>query len=270
MNKIALESKGVLENIIKPYRGYFHKIDISARDNLVELTTQSTKDGYSRAIVIRISISEQYKQISIPNIYIPEAIQHKRLGKKMLAEIFKLGKRYGYDVFLTQMVESFYYKMLNRGAARCDAPDALMLTEYTDLGRENKLYDSVVDLKFGETPRVDLTTYGSILNTLSSINFQSISSPIRNLAEIINLITEVYNLLYNYVEEYEDSGNPNQVVTKENYERFNMSFMSLGEIIDKLSEILRQLENIVRVGGNDYDSELLVLNAAHLINCLGK
>lgn len=84
--------------------------------------------------LLQLSILPDCRQIHITNIFLPEFMHHKAIGKQMIGILFRLAKQQGYDLFLVDMVNSFYRRMINRGALPCDeCDDAVQIVDTTDL-----------------------------------------------------------------------------------------------------------------------------------------
>ncbi|CAK7070382.1 hypothetical protein [Tissierella sp.] len=69
--------------------------------------------------MLRAHIYTQYNQIQIPNIYIPHFMKKQGIGKKIISIIFKLAEKYNYELFIVDMVPSFYERLIKRGALPC-------------------------------------------------------------------------------------------------------------------------------------------------------
>ena len=82
---------------------------------------------------IRVVIHRQKRIVAIPTIYLHPDMQHKGLGKKAISIIYDICKRLNYRLHLVQLVESFYVRMLNRGAEVVVPYDTLEITDNTDL-----------------------------------------------------------------------------------------------------------------------------------------
>jgi len=90
-------------------------------------------------ILLRVLINYTDEQVYIPNIFLQPFMRYSGLGKKLIYEIFQVTEKEGYGLFITDMVPSFYNKMLNRGALPCnEADDVVMIT------RETKLIDNII------------------------------------------------------------------------------------------------------------------------------
>lgn len=74
-------------------------------------------------ILIRLFINYKYQQIQISNIFLPDFMRYKGIGKKLIYEIFAISEKEHYGLFIVDMVYSFYQRMLKRGALPCDECD---------------------------------------------------------------------------------------------------------------------------------------------------
>jgi len=83
-------------------------------------------------LVLRLVFLYDSRQVQIPNILVTDKLRHTGTGKKMIKIIYELCKFYEYDLFIVDMVESFYNRMLKRGALRIDA-DTVQITDKTEL-----------------------------------------------------------------------------------------------------------------------------------------
>jgi len=82
---------------------------------------------------IRAGINKNNEQVYICNIFIPFHLKHQNIGKDMISIIYSSSLDFGLDVFLVDLTDSFYERMLERGAVKCDQPDILHITENTKL-----------------------------------------------------------------------------------------------------------------------------------------
>ena len=58
--------------------------------------------------------------VDLPNIMLPPSLRKQGLGLKLISDIYAVCKRTGYRLILSMMVESFYNRMVARGAASVD------------------------------------------------------------------------------------------------------------------------------------------------------
>jgi hypothetical protein len=83
-------------------------------------------------MVLRIYFLHNSKQVQIPNIMIPYALRHKGIGKHIISLIYDVCKVFGYRLFIVQMVDSFYNRLLKRRALMIDE-DSVEITDDTKL-----------------------------------------------------------------------------------------------------------------------------------------
>jgi hypothetical protein len=102
-------------------------------DGCIEIYGTTKDKKKERSILIRIVINREAKIISIPNIMIPFELKHNGFGKKIMLEIFKVVQKHSYKLYLIQMVESFYNRMVKRGAEIIMPLDVVEITKNTDL-----------------------------------------------------------------------------------------------------------------------------------------
>ena len=82
---------------------------------------------------IRVVVHRQTRIVAISNIHLSPIMQHQGLGKKAISIIYDICKRLNYKLYLVQMVENFYLRMLNRGAEVVVPYDTLEITDNTKL-----------------------------------------------------------------------------------------------------------------------------------------
>lgn len=103
-------------------------------DNSIEIYAFSKLDLSRKFSIIRIIVQNEFEQISIPNIFMPPHLEHRRVGKKLLRIIYEVGQNYyNYQVFVTQLTDSFKERLLKRGAIRTNELDMLQIVESTNL-----------------------------------------------------------------------------------------------------------------------------------------
>lgn len=91
-------------------------------------------DKKTNCVLLRLFINSDLKQGRITNIFLPEFLKHERIGKRIIHEIFTLLNEEEYSLFLVDMVDSFYRKMIKRGAVACvEYEDAVQIVNETKL-----------------------------------------------------------------------------------------------------------------------------------------
>lgn len=138
MGKLSQCIKEQVLELTNEYTNEFYKFYADEYNNSetyysVLFGGQISADSTTRFKMLVVTINEEYKQISIPNIYIPETMEHKNIGKTLIYKIFNIAKENGYELFIIDMVPSFYRKLVNRGASRCEQEDVVKITENTRL-----------------------------------------------------------------------------------------------------------------------------------------
>ena len=84
-------------------------------------------------IIIRIIIDRECRIVYVTNIFVPMEKRYNGYGKKLLGEVYAICLKLGYRLLLTEMVESFYYRMVQRGAMVIDALNVVEITKDTNL-----------------------------------------------------------------------------------------------------------------------------------------
>jgi len=126
---IEFVCKNFLDNYLKTL--YSHRI--LNNDNIIEVHGQRKKEDSAGFILIRILINEENGEVLIPNIFVPLEDRGNNVGLGLLKMIFLISDRLSYNVCLVDLVDSFYDKMLQRGALQTELYDALQIVESTDL-----------------------------------------------------------------------------------------------------------------------------------------
>ena len=121
----AIESNPIFTN------NYEYRVN----GNYNEITFYRTlkSDVSDSALLIRLIINRESQTISISNILIPNDLKFNSFGKKIIKEIYTTSKKYNYQVYLVQMVESFYNQMVERNAKIIDPLDIVEITDQTIL-----------------------------------------------------------------------------------------------------------------------------------------
>lgn len=91
------------------------------------------EDEIIRSGFIRVVVHRQTRTVAISNIHLNPSNRHQGLGKKLISIIYDVCKRVNYKLHLVQMVESFYIRMLNRGAQVVVPYDTLEVTDATNM-----------------------------------------------------------------------------------------------------------------------------------------
>jgi GNAT superfamily N-acetyltransferase len=119
--------------------GYFIDKDIELAINSfltqheIARPAQRYEDEIISSGFIRVVVHRETRTVAISNIHLNPSNRHQGLGKKLISIIYDVCKRVNYKLHLVQMVESFYIRMLNRGAEVVVPYDTLEITDTTNL-----------------------------------------------------------------------------------------------------------------------------------------
>lgn len=106
---------------------------VSNYDDCIEFVSTSKDKRKVRGSFLRIVINRGSKSVDISNIMVPFELKHNGFGKGVLREIFKVVQKHNYQLYLVQMVEGFYNRMVKRGAEVIVPLDVVEITENTNL-----------------------------------------------------------------------------------------------------------------------------------------
>ncbi len=131
--------KRILEEPL--FKKYFDNFEmIKANNNFcdsniinLEIRGQETENELTKFLMLELYIRED-KQIIITNIFIPMIMRKKGFGMKILSIIFELAEKEDYALFISDMVQSFYNKMLQRNAIPINK-ETVRITNETKLFR---------------------------------------------------------------------------------------------------------------------------------------
>ena len=136
-----------IENYLKPFKDDYveqhfeYKItDYWTNDIIYQVEVNGYhKDEYNPEkqatfVLLRFFINYEYKQIMISNIFLPDFMKYKGIGKKLIYNLFVISEKENYELFIIDMVNSFYQRMIKRGALPCDdCDDAVQIVSETKL-----------------------------------------------------------------------------------------------------------------------------------------
>ncbi len=106
-----------------------HKI----KDSEVPPTVYCSENKIEVPSFIRLVLNKDEHIVALTNIILPRNLRRKGLGLKIISEIYQVCNRLKYRLLLSMMVESFYDRMLARGA-KVISYDELEITDSTCLG----------------------------------------------------------------------------------------------------------------------------------------
>ncbi|MEK4372294.1 hypothetical protein [Paenibacillus sp. FSL R5-0473] len=138
MTIIQLLEKSV-STYLSPLLKKMHSEDVGSYEGLnsiewLEVDVQETENELSKALILRLGISQSEKQLYLSNIFIPHIERNKGYGFGLINEIRNVAHVNGYELFIVDMVPSFYRRMISKGAIPVkEADDAVLVDEDTQL-----------------------------------------------------------------------------------------------------------------------------------------
>ncbi len=132
-NKIENVIIEKLENFLNQKLGSNFIFTSSFYDSAIQINGTENKPEGTSIMFFRAGINKENEQVYIANLFIPFEFKHQNIGKDMISIVYNSSLNFGYDVFLVEMTDSFYERMLKRGASRCNISDTLHITESTRL-----------------------------------------------------------------------------------------------------------------------------------------
>lgn len=121
------------EPLLRPYLAQFHEQKTHRSLGEIEISGLIKKDDLARTRVIRILINHQHRQVQIPNIFMPEFMRGKGIGKRLISMVYESAQECGYELFITDLTGSFYEKLVCRGAVICEEGEVVLITSKTEL-----------------------------------------------------------------------------------------------------------------------------------------
>lgn len=122
----------IIFNELKMYSNYTFTVFESHSERLeIRVINDFTKDIVFRIV---LNIDNEYpKEVQIPIIFLGEDLRYKGIGKKIIYLIYNICKENEYRLFIVDLVESFYNKLVNRGAQIVKPYDVVEITDDTRL-----------------------------------------------------------------------------------------------------------------------------------------
>ena len=127
----AIESK--IEQFLQPYLAKFHEYKIYSYDGTIDVKGTVNENDAGKTLVLKVLFSHENKQVAIPNIFMPEFMKRQGIGKRLIFIIHQELKKHGYQLFIIDLVQSFYDKLVQRGAIVCEEGDIVLITDETRL-----------------------------------------------------------------------------------------------------------------------------------------
>lgn len=92
----------------------------------------------NNVVLFRAIIDRDSRVVSVTNIFVQMDKRHLGIGKQLLEAIYAKCKHLGYRLMLTEMVESFYVRMVRRGAKVIEVGNVVEITDETSLSSRIK------------------------------------------------------------------------------------------------------------------------------------
>lgn len=137
MNEIESRTIDAIKSLLEPKLSqmFWHNYDFdheSHETSTLNVLCKEKETSPAQTIVLRLVFLNEAKQILIPNIIMPESMKWERLGKGVIKAIFDVTEEMGYQLFIVDMVNSFYERMLKRNALSIDS-ETVLITRETNL-----------------------------------------------------------------------------------------------------------------------------------------
>lgn len=100
--------------------------------SLIEVLCRQNADSTGETIVLRLLFDHLSRQIKVTNIIMPESMKHQRLGKRVIGQLYSVAEAYDYEMLVVDMVESFFDRLVRRGAVVID-DETVKITAQTNL-----------------------------------------------------------------------------------------------------------------------------------------
>lgn len=127
--------KYVLQGYLKDYllECYDYSVFANEAEQSVEINIRKN-EGDSNTMLLRLGISSLHREIYVYNLFLPVEDRGLGMGMGIINVLFSFAAAFQYSLVLHSLTDSFYDKMLSRGAMPTSLPDCLIVTDETDLG----------------------------------------------------------------------------------------------------------------------------------------
>lgn len=107
-----------------------------ATDSKFEIKAQPADNPLEMATALEVYVNERHREVHIPTIILHQALQKKGDGKAMIAAVREVSLSRGYRLFVTNLVPSFYRRLVARGAPAINH-EVVEITADTDLSHHH-------------------------------------------------------------------------------------------------------------------------------------
>lgn len=132
-NEVEDAVAAVIESFLGVYLAQFHKFRIDRHANSIEVKGTVKEKDLAPTIVVRVLFAHDNRQVAIPNIFMPEFMRGKGIGKQLISVIYQELRRFGYQLFIIDLVHGFYNRLVRRGAMVCVEGEIVLITDQTNL-----------------------------------------------------------------------------------------------------------------------------------------
>lgn len=132
-NEVEDAVAAVIKNRLCDYLAQFHEYRMYRYENSIEVSGTVNEDDLAKTLVIRVLFVHENRQVTIPNIFMPEFMRGQCIGKKLISVIHQELRRFGYQLFIIDLVPSFYSRLVRRGAIVCEEGEIVLITDDTNL-----------------------------------------------------------------------------------------------------------------------------------------
>lgn len=132
--ELEADIAGVIDAILQPYLQQFHEWRIEQGPGYIEVKGRVGEKDAGKTLVLRVNFSHDGRQVQIPNIFMPSPMMRGQgIGKQVIAAIREALEKYGYQLFIVDLVPSFYDRLIKRGAVCCEEGEVVLITDKTRL-----------------------------------------------------------------------------------------------------------------------------------------
>lgn len=131
-NQVTQQISAAVRAIADPLFSAYTVYRPQVYGNHFEIKAQPGDNHLEKATVLDVFVNDEFKEIQIPTIYLPQDLHKYGYGKSIIAAVREVAKRNGYRLFITNLVESFHRRLLARGADRINH-EVVEITGTTDL-----------------------------------------------------------------------------------------------------------------------------------------
>lgn len=100
--------------------------------SLIEVICRQYADLPTLTLVLRLLFDHRSRQIVVTNILMPQSMEHQRLGKRSIGELYSVAEAHDYELLVAELVESFFDRLVCRGAIVVDE-QTVKITSQTNL-----------------------------------------------------------------------------------------------------------------------------------------